>query len=136
MMDAKNMFSDGQSITASAASETTLDMGVASANLGQGSPLIIRFIIEEDFASAGSTGTLTIALQHSATNFGGTDVLLQTKAWAISSTTLIKGSYLPEIKIPDRHLRYLRLYYTVGTENFTAGKLTAWIDIGSGEGDS
>jgi len=35
-----------------------------------------------------------------------------------------------------RHLRYMRLYYTVGTENFSAGKLTAWIDIGSGEGDS
>jgi hypothetical protein len=136
MMDAKNMFSDAQAITASAASETVLDFGVANANLGQGSPLIIRFIIEANFTSAASTGTLTIALQHSATDFGGTDVLLQTKAWAIAATTLVKGSYLPEIKIPDRHMRYLRLYYTVGTENFTAGKLTAWIDIGSGEGDS
>jgi hypothetical protein len=136
MMDAKNMFSDGQSITASAASETILDLGVADANLGQGSPLIIRFIIEETFDSSGDTATLTIALQHSATDFGGTAVLLQGATHAISATTLLKGGYLPEIKIPDRHFRYLRLYYTVGTENFSAGKLTAWIDIGSGEGDS
>lgn len=136
MMDAKNMFSDGQSITASAASETVLDFGVADPNLGQGSPLIIRFIIEETFASANNTATLTIALQDSATDFGGSHVLLQTAALAISATSLIKGGYIPEIKIPDRHARYLRLYYTVGTQNFTAGKLTAWIDIGSGEGDS
>lgn len=136
MMDAKNMFSDGQSITASAASETVLDFGVANANLGQGSPLIIRFIIEETFDSAQDSATLTIALQDSATDFGGSHVLLQTEAIAISATTLIKGGYIPEIKIPDRHMRYLRLYYTVGTENFSAGKLTAWIDIGSGEGDS
>jgi len=136
MMDYKNMFSNAQSITASAASETILDMEVANANLGQGSPLIIRFIIEETFDSSGDTATLTIALQDSATDFGGTNVLLQGKAHAISATTLLKGGYLPEIKIPDRHARYLRLYYTVGTENFTAGKLTAWIDIGSGEGDS
>lgn len=136
MMDAKNMFSDAQAIIASAASETILDFGVADANLGQGSPLIIRFIIETTFDSAGDTATLTIALQHSATDFGGSVVLLQGAAHAISASTLIKGSYLPEIKIPDRHLRYMRLYYTVGTENFNAGKLTAWIDIGSGEGDS
>jgi len=135
MKDSKNTFSDGQSITASAAS-TILDFGVADANLGQGSPLIIRFIIEETFDSSGDTATLTIALQDSATDFGGTNVLLQTAALAISATTLIKGGYIPEIKIPDRHARYMRLYYTVGTENFSAGSLTAWIDIGSGEGDS
>lgn len=136
MKDSKNTFSDGQSITASAASETVLDFGVANANLGQGSPLIIRFIIETTFASPNSTATLTIALQDSATDFGGSHVLLQTAALAISATSLKKGSYIPEIKIPDRHMRYLRLYYTVGTQNFSAGKLTAWIDIGSGEGDS
>jgi len=136
MMDSKNMFSDAQSITTSAASETILDFGVADANLGQGSPLIIRFIVEETFDSAGDSATLTIALQDSATDFGGSHVLLQTEAIAISATTIIKGGYIPDIKIPDRHLRYMRLYYTVAGEAFSAGKLTAWIDIGSGEGDS
>jgi hypothetical protein len=128
MIDSKNKFSDGQAITASAASETVLDIGAAAPNIGAGSPLIIRFIVEETFDSDNDTATLTIALQDSATDFGGTHVLAQGEEHAISATTLIKGCYLPEFRIPDECLQFLRLYYTVGTENFTAGKLTAWID--------
>jgi hypothetical protein len=82
--------------------------------------------------SSGDTATLTIALQDSATDFGGTNVLVQGKAHAISASTLIKGCYLPEFKIPDQHMQYLRLYYTAGTENFNAGAITAYIDIASG----
>ena len=127
MIDAKLIFSEAQAITASAASNV-LNMGVANANLGD-APLKVRFIVEETFDSTNDTATLTIALQHSATDFGGTAVLVQGAEHAISATTLIKGVYLPEFAIPKEHLQYLRLYYTVGTENFSAGKLTAWIDI-------
>jgi len=127
MIDAKLIFSEAQAITASAASNV-LNMGVANANLGD-APLKVRFIVEETFDSTNDTATLTIALQHSATDFGGTAVLVQGAKHAISATTLIKGVYLPEFAIPKEHLQYLRLYYTVGTENFSAGKLTAWIDI-------
>lgn len=127
MIDAKLIFSEAQAITASAASNV-LNMGVANANLGD-APLKVRFIVEETFDSTNDTATLTIALQHSATDFGGTAVLVQGAKHAISATTLIKGVYLPEFAIPKEHMQYLRLYYTVGTQNFTAGKLTAWIDI-------
>lgn len=127
MIDAKLIFSEAQEITASAAS-TVLNMGVEDANLGD-APLKVRFIVEETFDSANDTATLTIALQHSATNFGGTAVLVQGAEHAIGATTLIKGVYLPEFAIPKEHLQYLRLYYTVGTQSFSAGKLTAWIDI-------
>ncbi len=127
MIDAKLIFSEAQAITASAASNV-LNMGVANANLGD-APLKVRFIVEETFDSTNDTATLTIALQHSATDFGGTAVLVQGAEHAISATTLIKGVYLPEFAIPKEHMQYLRLYYTVGTQNFTAGKLTAWIDI-------
>ena len=128
MIDAKLIFSEAQAITASAASTNVLNMGVANANLGD-APLKVRFIVETTFDSTNDTATLTIALQHSATDFGGTDVLVQGAAHAISATTLIKGVYLPEFAIPKEHMQYLRLYYTVGTQSFSAGKLTAWIDI-------
>jgi len=127
MIDAKLIFSEAQAITASAASNV-LNMGVANANLGD-APLKVSLIVEETFDSTNDTATLTIALQHYATDFGGTAVLVQGAKHAISATTLIKGVYLPEFAIPKEHLQYLRLYYTVGTENFSAGKLTAWIDI-------
>ena len=128
MIDAKLIFSEAQAITASAASTNVLNAGFAAPNLGD-APLKVRFIVEETFDSAQDTATLVIALQHSATDFGGTAVLVQGAEHAIGATTLIKGVYLPEFAIPKKHLQYLRLYYTVGTQNFSAGKLTAWIDI-------
>ena len=106
MIDAKLIFSEAQAITASAASNV-LNMGVANANLGD-APLKVRFIVEETFDSTNDTATLTIALQHSATDFGGTAVLVQGAKHAISATTLIKGVYLPEFAIPKEHMQYLR----------------------------
>lgn len=132
MFDHKQVLSDHQHVTASAASDNVIDTGIANADIGEGEQLVIRFIVETTFDSANDTATLTIALQDSATDFGGTHVLAQGPAHAISATTLIKGCYLPEFKVPDQHLRYLRLYYTAGTENFNAGAITAFIDIGSG----
>jgi hypothetical protein len=129
LIDNKLVFSDHQHVTASAASSDILDFGVANADLGEGSGMCVRFIVETTFASGNGTATLTIALQDSATDWGGAHVLVQGEAHAIGATTLIKGVYLPEMKIPDQHLQFMRLYYTAGTENFNAGAITAWVDV-------
>jgi hypothetical protein len=128
-IDDKLVFSDAQAVTVDAASSNVIDTAVASSNLGAGSPLIIRFIVETAFGVASTDTTLTIILQDSATDFGGTHGLL-TVPDLVRATSLVKGGYIPEIKIPDQHLRYLRLYYDVGgAANFNAGKITAWVDI-------
>lgn len=125
IMDNKLVFSDAQAITATAASANIIDCGVANANLGEGSPLIIRLMVEETFLAAGAA-TLIISLQHGASDPPSTSLLLVA---SIAKEALVKGAYIPEIKIPDEHLRFLRLYYEVGTGPFTAGKITAFIDI-------
>jgi len=127
MIDSKLYFSDNQAITADAVSAFTIDTGVAAPNLGAGSALIIRFIIETSLAVAAGTSTLIIALQHSATDFGGTVQLCQSKDF--TQAQLVKGAYIPEMRIPDQHLQFLRLYYLTGTGDFTSGNITAWIDI-------
>ena len=125
IMDEKLVFSDAQGITATAASTNIIDCGVANANLGEGSPLIIRLMVDETFTAAGAA-TLDISLQHGASDPPTTNILLIAQ---FAKEALVKGAYIPEIKVPDEHLQFLRLYYTVGTGPMTAGKITAFIDI-------
>lgn len=123
IMDNKLVFSDAQAITASAASDYYLNFVETAPNLGKGTPLYIRFVIEETFVTGDS---LVIALQHGATTTPATEILALT---AILTANLTKGAYIPEIKVPDEHLQYMRLYYTVSGSNFTLGKITAFISL-------
>lgn len=125
LFDAKHVFSNGQAIVADAYSDNEVDFGIAGANMGGGSPLVVRFIIEETFLT---TVTVQFILCHGAAT-APTTQLVMTSAIAVASLT--KGAYIPELKIPDQHLRYMRLYYDVST-NPTAGKITAFIDIARG----
>jgi len=122
-MDDKLVFSDAQAITVSAASAFTLNFGLVNPNIGEGTPLIIRFVVEEAF----TTGTsIVIALQDGATSTP-TNTLLETDV-ILTAEIAAKGAYIPEIRIPDHHAQYLRLYYTVvGT--YDHGKLTAYVTL-------
>lgn len=127
MLDNQLVFSDDQAITASAASSTNayLDTGVVNNALGDGSPLVVRIKVMETFTKL---TTLTFSLQHGATTTPATE-LVSTPAIALAD--LVKGAVF-ELKIPKECLRYLRMYYTVAGTNPDAGKVTAFIDIGSG----
>ncbi len=126
ILDNVLFFSDAQEIASTEASDNVIDFGKTNPNLGDGTPLVIHFIVEEDFDSAADTGTLTIALQEGATSTPATTICTSP---AYTVAQLAQGAYIREMIIPKKHLRYMRLYYTVGTENFTKGKLTATIPL-------
>lgn len=118
--DTKLRFSDGQSITETAASTYEIDCGLANPNLGDGTPLVIECEIE--YADAASGTSMTIELQHSA---AGSSYATLVQYPAIVTASLTKGAKF-QLMVPKEHLRYLQLYYTiVGT--FDAGKITAYI---------
>src|SRR5664280_1306975 len=53
-------------------------------------------------------------------------VLIQTRAFTVAELTV--GCYIPELKIPDQHARFMNVgYYIIGTP--TVGTVTAYIDI-------
>ena len=123
--DAKHLFSDGQEVTDSAYSSKEIDCGVAYPDLGEGEMLVVRFIIETAFT--GGTN-MAITLCHGAETAPTTQLV---SVIAIAEASLTKGAYIPELKIPDQHLEFMRLYYTVsGTHS--AGAITAFLDIASG----
>jgi hypothetical protein len=126
--DAKHLFTadGGQAITASAYSTNEINFGETYPDMGEGEMLVVRFIIETAFTT--DTDTLTISIVHGQTT-APTTVLVSTGA--IAASALTKGAYIPELKLPDQHLQYVRLYFAV-SEALLAGKVTAFLDIAKG----
>ena len=123
-LDKENQFSSAQAITASAASTNLIDLGDAKDHaVGQQLPL--NAMVVTNFASNTS---LTVALQtDDNTGFSSATTVSQTGAVPVAS--LVAG-YTFTLAIPFEGLeRYIRLYYTIGGSNASAGAVTAGIVV-------
>jgi|SRR5215831_4730150 len=128
------------------ASTNVIDLGVTSGiptsangggarDLGIGDDPAMKLMVEvtTTFTSGGSA-TLSVALQGSTDNGSGSPTGFNT--WWVSPTyalaTLNAGSRLFDMDMPRPPdglavPRFIRLLYTVGTTNFTAGNVSAYL---------
>ena len=118
ILDADLVFSNKQAVTATAESTNTLDLGVAGDAFGQ--ELTIHVVVDTAFATLTS---LTVSLETSANNSTWTTVL---SGPAIARASLTKGASVFCVRVPQGLSRYVRMKYTVGGSNATAGKVTAF----------
>ncbi len=118
------VFSSAQAVTATAASTNALDLATATRNIGAGEPIELVALVTTTTTSGGST-TLDIALQDSADNSSFADTTI--KQSGIAKATLVAGYEMLRAALPRGLRRYLRIYYTVNTANFTAGAFTAFL---------
>lgn len=118
--DRKLLLCEDMTVTdSSKASTNEIDMGVADANMGAGTPLDVIFVITEAFTGGTS---LTFELQHSAAG-SSYATIVQTPAIAEASLTLGK---VIKLRVPDEHYRFLQGYFTTsGTHS--KGKITAYL---------
>jgi len=132
--DALLTFSDAQALTATADSENTIDLGagedawgaaVTAPEFAQGKPMWLNVVVQTVLASAGKTATLTTTLYTGATTGAITTAALATAA--IAEASLAAGYCILSVPLPMGLSRYLKLTYTVGTEDFTSGAIDAWI---------
>ncbi len=126
IFDRNLLFSEEQAITATADSTLKPDLTVAR-DIGKTSDLWLVFIVTETFDSAGEAATLQIGLTTDDNSSLSSDTVLQDMPAVIPEATLVQGYKLIRKLSPGAYERYLGLVYTVGTENFTAGKCTAFI---------
>lgn len=124
IMDDVLVVSDAQSLAGAGSAYSTdeINFGEAGPNMGEGSPLIFRFIIEEAFATCDS---VQFVICHSATANATTQLVMTA---AILTASLTKGAWIPELKLPEHHLQYVRIYYVIAGSNPTTGKVTAYLD--------
>src|SRR5688572_11815438 len=115
--DKQTELSKDQAVTASAASTNVYDKGESKGDMGLGDQQYVNIACTETAASGGAS-TVTFELQHSADNSSFTTVVASE---AVPKASLVAG-YTKRLVIPPGTTnRYIRLYYTVGVANLTAG---------------
>lgn len=139
-----DMLSNEQALTATAISTRVRDListgGAVNAgdtggptanttvNIGAGTPLYLYILVTTTLDSSGEAATLTASLESSADTSNGTPTVHWTSA-AVAEATLAAGYWVAKgIPVPPGdYKRYACVNYTVGTENFTSGKVSAWL---------
>lgn len=134
MLDYNSFFTaqDGTALTATAASANYINLANAR-DIGVGNDLVVVVLTgDADFESGGSS-TLDIALQ-SAQDSSGSPGTYYTIAQSqqIAKASMTANTQIAEIAVPADlvngvNAKYLRLNFTVGTANFTTGKLIAYL---------
>jgi len=124
MLDAYLVMSDAQEVLTTAASTSFIDTLAAGDAISPGARL--KILVNSAFTT-GDSADLTVALQtDDNSDFSSATTLTTTSALAVTSIDAI-GDSITDIVIPPVCERYVRVYYTVGTGSFTAGKLDARI---------
>ena len=118
ILDADLLFSNKQAVTTTATSTNEIDLGVAGDAIGQ--ELTIHVVVDTAFATLTS---LTVSLETSTDGSTWTTVL---SGPAVPRASLTKGASIFCVRVPQGLSRYVRLKYTVGGSNATAGKVTAF----------
>lgn len=124
--DNELVLSKTQVVTASAASTVAPYIGAGNT---LGKPLYLQINCEETADSSTDAATVTFVLEtSSASGFGTKTVLLQSGSFAIASAALTAGNVAFKVRLPgEGMLGYVRVYYTIGTENLSKGKFTAFL---------
>ncbi len=124
-VDAQNLFSDAQAVTASAASTNLIDLGSAR-DIGVGRELYFVVIVDVAFTDAGSDSTVTVIIQTDDNSGFGSAVTAQTIGLFAALTAA--GSRLIARLAPEAGWeQYIRAFYTVANGNLTTGSLTAFL---------
>ena len=123
-VDASLLFSDAQALTASAASTSYLDQGVAR-DLGAGKPLFVVIIVDVALTDGSNDSTVTVSLYgDTTTSFtpDGSQTLV-----VIPALAAVGSKYVIPIAPELTKYRYLELYYTMTNGDLTTGSFTAFI---------
>ena len=120
-------FSTNQALLATAASEDTVDTLAAGSAYGNELWLVVR--VGTALSSSGEDTTLTIDLQSdSAFDFStGSTLKTHVSSGAIAEASCTGNTIVWKTRVPPGLQRYLRLSYTVGTNNFTTGTIDAFL---------
>lgn len=118
LLDQKNVFSNGQAITADAVSTNVIDLG--KDGLAPGNPLSVIAQVTEAFNTLTS---LTVQVQSSVDEAFTSPITHQSVTIALANLTLGKRVDLGSLL--DGTKRYVRLNYDVTGTNPTLGKVTA-----------
>jgi hypothetical protein len=125
-VDNNLVLSDAQAVTATASSTKSIDFATATRNIGSGEKLELIVTITTTVAASGGASTTTFSLDDSADN-STFAVVVQTIA--IAKATLVAGYEALRVHLPATLRRYIQVTYTVATNDWTAGAVSAYLTV-------
>jgi hypothetical protein len=134
IIDAQNLFSDAQAVTATAISTNVIDTSPLGANtgrdLGAGNPLYLVIVVGTAATAAGAA-TVTFSLESDSTADLATSATVHFTTAAIPKASLTAGAVVAAIALPvgptANYEKFLGVRYTVATGPLTAGTFTAML---------
>ena len=111
-----------QVVTESAASTNHIDIAAATKFLGKKPGIVVQ--VKEAADSSGDAATVTFSIQTDDNDSFSSPETVWSSA-AIPQASLTLNSQPVAVELPVALQRYVRVYYTVGTENLTKGKFDA-----------
>lgn len=129
-LDAQNLFSEAQDITASAASENIVDLRPilgGERRIGTGENLYIILVVTTTFTDAGSDSTVAVTLEADALEAFGSATTIQTIGTFAALSAIGDAPLIARIAPQILTESFIRLFYTVAGGNLTTGALTAAI---------
>lgn len=128
ILDKLLMFSEAQTVTATAASTDVIDLGPIDGtrrDIGVGYPLEFWTTVNTT-ATASGAATVNVQLQTSPDNSTWTTIA---SSGDLALSALVAGKRIVSQKVPSGVQKYLRVNYTVGTGPLTAGAFTSGINL-------
>lgn len=128
LTDALLLLSSAQTVTSSAVSTNTIDLGT-NRDLGQGADLYAVFTVDQTVTAAGAATVTFQIITSAAADLSSPTVLIESAP--IGKAELTAGRDPIAICLPESFLnaqpigqRYLGVQYTIATGPLTAGKFT------------
>lgn len=121
ILDNELLFSEKQTVTASAASTHIIDQGVGDAGAGMA---LMLFVNVDQAVTASGAATVQVQIQTSVDE-AFTSPITVASTEAVGKAALLAG-YQFSMPVPrGLNKRFIRLYYNVGTGPLTTGQFTA-----------
>lgn len=131
IVDEQLIFSDEQDVptdTTETISTNVVDLAEAGSNVGQGRPAYLKILVTEAVTHAGALSITFTFYSHSAVAVASGTAHLSV---AVAKASLTKGAeFIFPLPIPASLGRYIGWTYTASDTTATAGKFSAWVDIG------
>lgn len=124
ILDSQLELSTEQAVTAAAASENIIDLGVAR-DIGVGEELYVVGVVTTAMTDASSDSTLEVKLQ-TDDNSGFSSATDTQTLFTFPATSAVGTIYVARIQ-PADYEQYLRAYYTPANGNLTTGSFDLFI---------
>ena len=125
LLDAHNLYSDAQAITAAAASTNLIDHGIAR-DMGVGENLYVVLVVDVALTDSGSDSTLAVTIETDSTAAFGSATTTQT-LFTVAAAAAIGTRYYARLAPDAINEQFSRLKYTPANGNLTTGSVTAGI---------